>query len=275
MLEIMEILERSLDHEGSPISAAFRAAYCTVAVECTLKYLEVDLSSPKYIDAVQRIWSGRVRQMRPSSGGESQCPLFSEELERWMTEIEASLIDTCIRDRLAALKNTRVVAIQKLKIFLAESWDNFDPSFLEQLAGENDVFLSNVAKGWCLPPQGQKEQQKETANVGDRSPTTADEWKKFVNRSCSGTSYGTLLPSPKMKKVSPLKEYDDSTNVIKKRRITKRWSQLEKETLLAGVNKFGEGNWTFILSTHKDVFKGRTSVDLKDKWRNMNLHTGI
>nr|AFK34283.1 unknown [Lotus japonicus] len=78
-----------------------------------------------------------------------------------------------------------------------------------------------------------------------------------------------------MKKVSPLKEYDDSTNVIKKRRITKRWCQLEKETLLAGVNKFGEGNWTFILSTHKDVFKGRTSVDLKDKWRNMNLHTGI
>lgn len=53
------------------------------------------------------------------------------------------------------------------------------------------------------------------------------------------------------------------------RRKTVRWSQTEVEALLAGVRLHGVGKWATILR-HSKVFNGvRTSVDLKDKWRNL------
>ena len=50
-----------------------------------------------------------------------------------------------------------------------------------------------------------------------------------------------------------------------RRRRRKFWSDGEVEMLEEGVQRFGMGNWTKILK-HYD-FKGRTSVNLKDKWR--------
>lgn len=53
------------------------------------------------------------------------------------------------------------------------------------------------------------------------------------------------------------------------RRKTVRWSQHEVDALLAGVRAHGVGKWAAILR-HSQVFNGvRTSVDLKDKWRNL------
>lgn len=53
------------------------------------------------------------------------------------------------------------------------------------------------------------------------------------------------------------------------RRKTVRWSAGEVEALLAGVRAHGVGKWATILR-HSKVFNGvRTSVDLKDKWRNL------
>lgn len=53
------------------------------------------------------------------------------------------------------------------------------------------------------------------------------------------------------------------------RRKTVRWSQREVDALLAGVRAHGVGKWAAILR-HSQVFNGvRTSVDLKDKWRNL------
>ncbi|KAJ8562515.1 hypothetical protein K7X08_011806 [Anisodus acutangulus] len=75
------------------------------------------------------------------------------------------------------------------------------------------------------------------------------------------------LPSPRRTKVSPLKKYEFKK--VTTRRNAKRWSALEEDTLRSGVQKYGVGNWKFIFDTYRDIFKDRTPVDLKDKWRNL------
>ena len=48
------------------------------------------------------------------------------------------------------------------------------------------------------------------------------------------------------------------------------WTDEEVEALREGVNKHGKGNWKAILVEKRHVFQQeRTTVDLKDKWRNM------
>ena len=47
------------------------------------------------------------------------------------------------------------------------------------------------------------------------------------------------------------------------------WSYTETENLLKGVRKFGVGKWAKILG-HFEFASHRTSVSLKDKWRNLN-----
>ncbi|KAL0417912.1 UNVERIFIED_CONTAM: hypothetical protein Sradi_1204700 [Sesamum radiatum] len=70
---------------------------------------------------------------------------------------------------------------------------------------------------------------------------------------------GTLqLPSPRVINVSPLDRYEAAN--IKKRRKARKWSTLEEDTLRAGVQKYGKGNWKVILTTHRDIFEGRTEA---------------
>ncbi|KAL3850534.1 hypothetical protein ACJIZ3_012416 [Penstemon smallii] len=75
------------------------------------------------------------------------------------------------------------------------------------------------------------------------------------------------LPSPKRVHVSPLKKYENQS--LKGRRRRRKWSVLEEDTLRAGVEKYGKGNWKVILTAYHDIFEERTDVDLKDKWRNL------
>lgn len=46
-----------------------------------------------------------------------------------------------------------------------------------------------------------------------------------------------------------------------------RWSEEEEHNLSAGVRRFGVGAWSSILDQF--YFEARTTIDLKDKWRNM------
>ncbi|XP_061085700.1 telomeric repeat binding factor a isoform X2 [Conger conger] len=58
------------------------------------------------------------------------------------------------------------------------------------------------------------------------------------------------------------------TNRIKKSREQRKfWTAEESEWVRQGVAKFGEGNWTKIRAQFP--FKGRTAVNIKDKWRTM------
>ncbi|KAJ1292557.1 hypothetical protein BS78_02G401000 [Paspalum vaginatum] len=55
-------------------------------------------------------------------------------------------------------------------------------------------------------------------------------------------------------------------------KMRKKWSEIEEKTLLEGVKKHGKGNWKDIKLAYPDVFQGRSTVDLKDKFRNMERH---
>ncbi|KAJ1399000.1 SANT/Myb domain [Sesbania bispinosa] len=448
MLEILEILEEVLRCDGSPITAAMRAAYCGVAVECTLKYLELELSHPAYIDAVQRIWSDRICYMEPSRSSEGSL-LFSAELNRWRIEIEASLSDSRVMDRLAAIPNTRRDAIKKIKAYLAEAWANIGPSFLDlasvslptnqglrrllpnsvatsnnvptaeefsvsdlpvspieiwkdnqllkdknytttgieemdpsttcskidslpshevQQVGEslecnsmalhtltkdslpNSLHMTDVVRSELTvkeinqdPPV--EENKSSDADVTDphacqginnneanlnkttsvhhsdvqhpslmepnstarthesinnnetnlnkttsvrqsdvqrpslmepNSTARTHEWDDSIDGLQGETSNDARrfhLPSPKREKLSPLKKYEP-TNITKRRKV-KKWSELEEETLRTAVNKFGKGNWKWILNSYREIFENRTDVDLKDKWRNMSRNLGF
>lgn len=52
-------------------------------------------------------------------------------------------------------------------------------------------------------------------------------------------------------------------------KIRKKWSKIEIETLLEGVDKYGIGNWKDIKLAYPGVFEERSTVDLKDKFRNL------
>ncbi|GAB5357525.1 hypothetical protein AAMO2058_000381900 [Amorphochlora amoebiformis] len=58
----------------------------------------------------------------------------------------------------------------------------------------------------------------------------------------------------------------------KKKQRRKRifWTTCEETHLRLGVREFGVGKWAKILQKYTSIFKNRTSVDLKDKWRNIS-----
>ncbi|CAD6205620.1 unnamed protein product [Miscanthus lutarioriparius] len=55
-------------------------------------------------------------------------------------------------------------------------------------------------------------------------------------------------------------------------KIRKKWSEIEEKTLLEGVEKYGKGNWKDIKLAYPDAFEERSTVDLKDKFRNLERH---
>jgi hypothetical protein len=87
MLEILEVLEKHLLDGSNSITTTMKSAYCRVAVECTLKYLEAKASHPTYLQAVDRIWRGRILAI-----ASHVSHLFSDDLKNWKTEIENSLL---------------------------------------------------------------------------------------------------------------------------------------------------------------------------------------
>lgn len=58
---------------------------------------------------------------------------------------------------------------------------------------------------------------------------------------------------------------------FRNKKKTKRnfWTQEEVDALLKGVEKIGPGKWTKIKGEYPEIFASRTSLDLKDKWRNI------
>ena len=71
--------------------------------------------------------------------------------------------------------------------------------------------------------------------------------------------YFSELPSPPRKRCLNIQ--------LPKAKERKFWSAEETKWLKQGVKAYGEGNWSQILKAYN--FVGRTSVHLKDRWRNL------
>ncbi|EDR22355.1 hypothetical protein EDI_335110 [Entamoeba dispar SAW760] len=72
------------------------------------------------------------------------------------------------------------------------------------------------------------------------------------------------LNSKNQEATKPKMEDDEHSKLKKKKR---RFSEEETQNLIEGVQQFGIGHWKSILNAYK--FDGRSCVDLKDKWRNI------
>ncbi|XP_039044019.1 uncharacterized protein LOC120183373 isoform X2 [Hibiscus syriacus] len=95
------------------------------------------------------------------------------------------------------------------------------------------------------------------------------EWEDSIDDTSEETNSclnSYTLPSPRTKHVSPL-NIDKPKRWGRMRKIN-RWTDEEEKTLTEGVQKYGN-QWARILETYQEIFKDRTAVDLKDKWRNL------
>jgi len=127
LLYTLELLAELFCCDASPVPATMTAAYCAVAVECTLKYLKLSRHhhNPLYLDAVNRIWRVRIALMN-SSGSGKESVLLSGELEQWRKDIETSLLDSEVMERLASI-DTKRDAMVKVKAFLDEARTDLEP----------------------------------------------------------------------------------------------------------------------------------------------------
>ncbi|MED6219544.1 hypothetical protein PIB30_036704 [Stylosanthes scabra] len=296
ILHKLEFLEE-LDYRiGSPVSPSFSAAYCAVAVECTLMHLsahssdDVISTDSAYVKAINRIWRDHISYMESSSSSGVGCQLYNAELKRWGNEIEASLSDPCVLKRLESY-NSREDAISKLKAYLVEASQDLAAYFLAI------AFFTASHADTCPASVESVRHKQEASKLASRavrlhlalqrdlpfdtdlrdqyvfaaaSAEECNESERVLHEGASDHATKIQLPSPKGWKISPLRKYEERNIIM--RRKKKRWSELEVETLRSAVNQHGEGNWKVILSAHMDVFEERTDVDLKDKWRNIKRH---
>lgn len=136
-LEIFEMIEQLDKTEGLAMMESMKAAYCAVAVECTVKYL-VGGGVQRYSDAVRRIWRGKVTELERSGKSE----LVSRELKAWKDEVEDALCDKNVRKRLANM-NTRNEALKLVTAYLGEAWAVLGPPFLQLSASLMDKSMTN------------------------------------------------------------------------------------------------------------------------------------
>lgn len=59
--------------------------------------------------------------------------------------------------------------------------------------------------------------------------------------------------------------FDEKGNVL----IKRPWTDEETEALMYGIRTFGAGKWVQIKNLYGEIFKNRSSVMLKDKYRNL------
>ena len=88
--------------------------------------------------------------------------------------------------------------------------------------------------------------------------------KKVLDRMAAGKDFEDLIDKII---VTPGKRKDFHFRSEKKRKRTP-WRDEELACLTAGVTKYGTA-WTKIKSINPEKLKDRTTLDLKDKWRNM------
>ncbi|XP_059300706.1 uncharacterized protein LOC132052964 [Lycium ferocissimum] len=132
ILEFLELIEE-LDHqEGIEASNVMKTAYCAVAVECTVKFLnckEAGSDKGKYFEAVRRIWKKRINLMEKMEN----VGVVSDELWNWRDEIEAALWEDRCFDNVIR-RSKCVFAVDKVKVFVGEVKERMGSPFLDVVA---------------------------------------------------------------------------------------------------------------------------------------------
>ncbi|XP_050368328.1 uncharacterized protein LOC126786524 [Argentina anserina] len=153
-LESIEALDRG---QGIPVTDAMRAAYCAVATELTVKFLVCFEGKPggKYMEAVDRVWRGRVRVLEEAEG----CELVSAELKERRDEVEAGVWDMRVSKRLGSL-NSRNDALRSVAAYVKEALAMLGPPFAAW------AVRFCMEKGSLSSP-GEKVVVESDGNVGD------------------------------------------------------------------------------------------------------------
>ncbi|KVH94146.1 uncharacterized protein LOC112518217 isoform X1 [Cynara cardunculus var. scolymus] len=166
--EFLEQIEELDVKEGeAEVSEAMKAAYCTVAMHCTVKFIEESAGDSKeeYASTVRRIWGGRIREMERSEVAE-RVGLVQDDLLLWMNDIEAGVLDAdACENVLTMVKGLDVLEV--LRGYVNEAKEKMGPSFLE-LACEtilNDDALSKT--------MGLDEGAELNNQIKDDAPTVA------------------------------------------------------------------------------------------------------
>ncbi|TYI04316.1 hypothetical protein ES332_A10G008800v1 [Gossypium tomentosum] len=126
VLDSLILIENLDRRRGFLPSESMKAAFCAVAVHCTVSCLPV--SWDNYFDAFHRIWGLRIKSLEESG----KSDLISSELVQWGTVIEAGLWDLETSQRLSSV-NTRGKALLRIKGYLEEAFLSMNPA-LSQLA---------------------------------------------------------------------------------------------------------------------------------------------
>ncbi|CAH1433200.1 unnamed protein product [Lactuca virosa] len=134
-LEFLEQIEE-LDHrEGNTeVSEAMKAAYCAVAVHCTVKLIEGsgDDDTYRYFCAVSRIWRGRAEKMEKFDVANG-VGLVSDDLLGWMDYLEAGVwVPNYFEKVLVKYKGLDVV--DAVCCYVKEAKEKMGPTFLELVA---------------------------------------------------------------------------------------------------------------------------------------------
>ncbi|KAF7834207.1 telomeric repeat-binding factor 2 [Senna tora] len=171
LLDTLEIIEEFDRVEGTAITDTMKQAYCAVAVECTIKYLEAlpddddgDDNHGLYLDAVKRIWRDRIAKMEAATASGEGSELWTAELSQWRDNIEATVWDSKVCEKLVNI-NSRRIALEKLRAYLAEAWELMGPSFLE-LAATALFEQSEVKDGSCGLSKDATDRSYEGGDIG-------------------------------------------------------------------------------------------------------------
>ncbi|KAJ0966197.1 hypothetical protein J5N97_027335 [Dioscorea zingiberensis] len=125
-LQSLEYLHR-LHHRNDP-SYSLRAAYCSVAVECTVSFLRSSHSDDdgEFFSAVKRICNCRMEDLVTA---EETAGLVWYGLERARRELEQAVVDSRVMDALKK-RDTKKEALEALRVYLREETLKMGPPFL-------------------------------------------------------------------------------------------------------------------------------------------------